>query len=175
MVPPWREPSAVGERARRRIIASLKSLACLCQRSYGRSCANKPPLTCKCLLGSHVWHKYQRPVTGSLLGTSRSIGRVANRCTSRLVAVGSRVVCWNAQLRESSMDLVSTVSALRVDARNLDLGLGTTNWPVCGCGVLPLLTRALRAAGSKETRLEKANWDVIVPCCEPWCHAVGDS
>lgn len=54
------------------------------------------------------------------------------------------------------MDLVSTASALRVDARNLDLGLGTTNWPACGRRVSPLLAQALRAAGSKETRLEKA-------------------
>lgn len=65
------------------------------------------------------------------------------------------------------MDLVSTVSALRVDARILDLGLGTANWPVCGCGASPLLTQTLRAAGSKETRLDKANWYGIVPCCEP--------
>lgn len=54
------------------------------------------------------------------------------------------------------MDLVSTVSALRVDARNLDLGVGTTNWPTCGCGVSALLTQTLRAAGSKGTSLEKA-------------------
>lgn len=54
------------------------------------------------------------------------------------------------------MDLVSTVSALRVDARNLALGFGTTNWPTCGCGVSPLLTQTLRAAGSKENSLEKA-------------------
>jgi hypothetical protein len=80
------------------------------------------------LLARPVCTSTSELVTGFLLGASLSVGRVARWRTSRFVwwAVSvSRVVCWNAQLRESSMDLVSTMSALRVDAgETLGLGMG---------------------------------------------------
>lgn len=118
--------------------ASPESLACLRQRK-------QPPgfieYACWVAMLAEV------PATGHRIFAGGPRYRLAGwRTGARVVwwAVGRRGVCWNAQLRESSMDLVS---ALRADARNLNLGFGTRNWPACGCGVWPLLTQGASCRG----------------------------